>query len=157
MKPILDSKVVRKILRYLTERFIPKVTAIEESKEIDSMRVDELVGSIQTYEMTLPGPQKPKDSTFKASENEEKDTKMLYNITRDELTHMTKRIKKVMKFNKKFYKNQESRKWKRLNEQLSKEKDKGSSKGKKVECFNCGGLGHFTIDCPSPKDIKKSM
>ena len=32
---------------------------------------------------------------------------MTYNITRDELAHMAKRIKKVMKFNKRFYKNQE--------------------------------------------------
>ena len=47
-KPSLDSKVVRVILRYLQERFKPKVTAIEESKDINSMRVDELVGSIQT-------------------------------------------------------------------------------------------------------------
>ena len=49
----MDSKVVRKILRSLSERFRPKVTAIKESKDIDSMRVDELVGSIQTYELTL--------------------------------------------------------------------------------------------------------
>ena len=47
-KPSLDSKVVMVILRYLQERFRPKVTAIEESKDINSMRVDELVGSIQT-------------------------------------------------------------------------------------------------------------
>ena len=49
----MDSKVVRKILRSLSARFRPKVTAIKESKDIDSMRVDELVGSIQTYELTL--------------------------------------------------------------------------------------------------------
>ena len=53
-EPILDSKVVRTILRSLLERFRAKVTVIEESKDIDSMRLDELVGSIQTYEMTLP-------------------------------------------------------------------------------------------------------
>ena len=47
-KPSLDSKVVMVILRYLQERFRPKVTAIEESKDINSMRVDELVGFIQT-------------------------------------------------------------------------------------------------------------
>ena len=40
-----------------------------------------------------------------------------------------------MKFNKIFYKNQESRKGKKPNEQSSNEKVKGSSKGKKVECF----------------------
>ena len=82
---------------------------------------------------------------------------MTYNIARDKLAYMAKRIKKVMKFNKKFFKNQESGKEKRPNDKSSKENDKGSSKGKKVECFNCGGLRHFTIDCPSPKNIKKSM
>ena len=35
-------------------------------------------------------------------------------------------------------------------------KGKGSSRGKKVEYFNCGGLGK-AHDYPSPKDIKKSM
>ena len=56
---------------------------------------------------------------------------------------MAKKIKRVMKFNKRFYKNQESGKGKRSNEQSSNEKGKGSSKGKKVECFNYGGLGHY--------------
>ena len=45
-EPIPDSKVVRKILRYIPERFRPKVTTIEESKDIDLMRINELVGSI---------------------------------------------------------------------------------------------------------------
>ena len=53
-EPIPNSKVIRKILRSLLERFRPKVIAIEESKDIDYFRVDELVGSIQAYEMTLP-------------------------------------------------------------------------------------------------------
>ena len=74
------------------------------------MRVDELVGFIQTYEMTLPNSQKPKDFAFKASQNEEKDTKMPNNITRDELDYMAKRIKKVMKFNNFFFK-QKTRIW----------------------------------------------
>ena len=56
---------------------------------------------------------------------------------------MAKKIKRVMKFNKRFYKNQEFGKGIRSNEQSSNEKGKGSSKGKKVECFNYGGLGHY--------------
>ena len=64
-EPIPDSKVVRKILRSLPERFKSKVTAIEESKNIDSLRVDELVGSIQTYEMTLPTSHKHKETVLK--------------------------------------------------------------------------------------------
>ena len=41
-----QPKIVRKILRSLNEDFIPKVTAIIESKDVDSIHVDELVGSL---------------------------------------------------------------------------------------------------------------
>ena len=49
-----NSKVIRKILRSPPERFRPKVIALEESKDIDLMRIDKLVDFIQTYEMTIP-------------------------------------------------------------------------------------------------------
>ena len=45
-----QSKVVRKILRSLTEDFRPKVTAITESKDVETILVDELVGSLQSHE-----------------------------------------------------------------------------------------------------------
>ena len=41
-----DSKIVRKILRSLLESFRAKVTAIEESKDLDNIKVQELVGSL---------------------------------------------------------------------------------------------------------------
>ena len=41
-----QPKIVRKILRSLIENFRPKVTAITESKDVDSIPVDELVGSL---------------------------------------------------------------------------------------------------------------
>ncbi|RVW18798.1 hypothetical protein CK203_098351 [Vitis vinifera] len=59
-EPIPNSKVVRKILRSLLERFRAKVTAIEESKDVDFLKVDELVGSLQTFEMPLGSPRKSK-------------------------------------------------------------------------------------------------
>ncbi|KAL6329091.1 hypothetical protein AAG906_007438 [Vitis piasezkii] len=43
-EPISNSKVVKKILRSLPKRFRAKVTAIEESKDVDSLKIDELVG-----------------------------------------------------------------------------------------------------------------
>ena len=49
-----DSKIVRKILRSLPESFCAKVTAIEESKDLDDIKVQELIGSLQTYELSLP-------------------------------------------------------------------------------------------------------
>ena len=48
-----DSKVVRKILRLLPESFCVKVTTIKESKGLDEIKVQELIGSFQTYELSL--------------------------------------------------------------------------------------------------------
>ena len=44
-----QSKIVRKILKSLTEEFRSKVTAITKSKDVDSIPVDELLGSLQSY------------------------------------------------------------------------------------------------------------
>ena len=44
---------MRKILRSLPESFHAKVTTIEESKDLDEIKVQELIGSLQTYELSL--------------------------------------------------------------------------------------------------------
>ena len=41
-----DSKIVRKILRSLLESFHAKVIVIEESKDLDDIKVQELIGSL---------------------------------------------------------------------------------------------------------------
>lgn len=60
-----DSKIVRKILRSLLESFRAKVTTIEESKDLDDIKVQELVGSLQTYEMSQPNQWKSKSLVLK--------------------------------------------------------------------------------------------
>ena len=50
---IPEPKIVRKVLRSLPERFHAKITAIEESKDIDKIHLTELVGNLQTYELGL--------------------------------------------------------------------------------------------------------
>ena len=50
---ISEPKIMRKVLRSLLERFHAKITAIEESKEIDKIPLTELVGNLQTYELGL--------------------------------------------------------------------------------------------------------
>ena len=60
-----DSKIVRKILRSLQESFRAKVTAIEESKDLDDIKVQELVGSLQTYELSFPNQRKSKSLALK--------------------------------------------------------------------------------------------
>ncbi|KAA0066255.1 gag-pol polyprotein [Cucumis melo var. makuwa] len=48
---ILDSKIVRKVLRSSPRKFDMKVTAIEEAHDITTLRLDELFGSLLTFEM----------------------------------------------------------------------------------------------------------
>ena len=60
-----DSKVVRKILQSLPESFRAKVTAIEESRDLDEIKVQELIGSLQTYELSLPSQRKSKSLALK--------------------------------------------------------------------------------------------
>ena len=61
-----QPKIVRKILRSFTEDFRPKVTAITESKDVDSIPVDELVGSLQSYELDLPKTSKSKSMALES-------------------------------------------------------------------------------------------
>jgi hypothetical protein len=67
-KPVSDVKLIRKIVRRsLPERFKTKVTTIEESKDLEEMKIEELVGSLQTYELSLPSIKKQKTMALKAS------------------------------------------------------------------------------------------
>ena len=50
---IPEPKIVRKVLKSLHKRFHAKITAIEESKDIDKIPLTELVGNLQTYELRL--------------------------------------------------------------------------------------------------------
>ena len=41
------------------------MTAIEESKDLDEIKVQELIGSLQTYELLLPNQRKSKSLSLK--------------------------------------------------------------------------------------------
>nr|KJB10763.1 hypothetical protein B456_001G222900 [Gossypium raimondii] len=48
-----NSRLVKKVLRSLLERFTIKVTTIEYAKILESLKIDELIGSLQTFELNL--------------------------------------------------------------------------------------------------------
>ena len=48
-----NSELVRKVVCSLPKRFMSKVTSIEECRDLDSMELDELIGSLQTFELNL--------------------------------------------------------------------------------------------------------
>ena len=72
---ILELKIVRKILRSLPEWYHAKITAIEESKDIDTIPLAKLIKNLQTYEFGLVRIGKGSKSKHMAlkAKNDEKD------------------------------------------------------------------------------------
>jgi hypothetical protein len=71
-KRISNVKLIKKILRSLPERFRIKVTTTEESKDLDSLKIEELEGSLQTYEYSLSPIRKAKAIALKTSKKKNK-------------------------------------------------------------------------------------
>lgn len=73
-KLVPETRVVKKILRSLTVHFIPKITAIEESKDLNTLTENELLGSLQTFESDVlnrySSPLKNKCIAFKAQQKD---------------------------------------------------------------------------------------
>ena len=70
-----EEKLVRKTLRSLPKRFAYKVTVIEEAKDVQNMKLGELIGSLRTFEMNLEeekGDKKPKGIAFQAESRDDK-------------------------------------------------------------------------------------
>ena len=92
---ISEKKLVRKVLRSLPRRFAYKVTAIEEAKDIQTMKLDELMGSLRTFEMNLDenkGGKKEKSIAFQAKVDSDDEEDLAQCITR-----LSKKFNKVMK------------------------------------------------------------
>jgi hypothetical protein len=149
-KPVSDVKLIRKILRSFPERFRIKVTTIEESKDIEEMKIKELVGSLQTYELSLPPVKKLKTIALKASkkkveasseddsEEKEKAVAMLANNFR--------RLMRDDRFKKKF-----SEKVKKAPKEAEpEEEEKKDPRGPR--CYECSGFGHIRAKC---RNLKK--
>ena len=49
-KLFLNLVLQKKSYGLLLDRFLPKITDIEESKNLDSLTENELIGSLQTFE-----------------------------------------------------------------------------------------------------------
>src|ERR1044072_3353556 len=70
-----EEKLVRKILRSLLKRFAMKVTAIEEAQDISTLKVEELVGSLMTFEMGISDNVDKKNKSIALVSNTEEDCK----------------------------------------------------------------------------------
>ena len=94
-----DSKVVRKILRSLLESFCAKVTVIEESKDLNEIKIQELIGSLQTYKLSLPSKRKSKSLALKTiNERVEAKDHLDEDEVEKEVAYLAKNFRKFLKF-----------------------------------------------------------
>ena len=147
-----EEKMVRKILWSLPKRFDMKVTAIEEAQDISEMMVEELIGSLQNFEIIINNRVEKEDnkapSVFNAGIKE-----TYGNLEKDENL-----AESVVLLGKLFNKIVSLANWKSRAEGHNirsniREKQKGfstsneESEFKEVQCRECEGFGHIETEC----------
>ena len=65
-----ETKLVRKTLRSLPKRFAYKMVAIKKVKDVSTMTLDELMGSLQTFELNLNQNKKEKSIVVRTKEKD---------------------------------------------------------------------------------------
>ena len=153
-----QPKIVRKILRSLTEDFRPKVTAITESKDVDSIPVDELVGSLQSYELDLPKTNKSKSMALKSVDDVE-DGGFDDELSATEIAYLAKNFRNFLRNNNRRARGKntvEPRNFRRNdpikvnNTEKPREKiGQPSNNSLGQQCYGCQGYGHMKSECPT--------
>jgi len=147
-KIVSDVKLIRKILRSLPGRFRIKVTTIEENKDLEEMKIKELVGSLQTYALSLPLAKKLKTIALKASKKKVKVSSGDDSEDEEKVVAMLAKYFGRLMRNERFKKFSEKMK-KVPREAEPEEAEKKDPKGPR--CFECSGFGHIRADCGNLK------
>lgn len=81
---MFEEKLARRIIRSLPKRFDMKITNIEEPHDLSSIKVDEIIGSLQTFEMSINDRSEKKNKCIAFDSNSEGDhgDKEMHNIKR---------------------------------------------------------------------------
>lgn len=58
-KSYTTSNHVKKILRSLSVRYIPKVTAIQEAKDMKKISIESRISNLKSHELELNGDEEP--------------------------------------------------------------------------------------------------
>src|SRR4030043_129142 len=114
---------VKKILRSLPAKWRPKVTAIEEARDLNALSLENLISSLKCHELGFPEAESSKKSksialkskdkeakAFKAAESEEESVEEDFGDSEaEELEPLTNRLKRWSGKNKKFSRSSSSK------------------------------------------------
>ena len=147
---IEDAKVVRKILRSLLESFRSKVTTIEESKDLDEIKIQELIRSLQIYELGLPSHKSNKSLALKTINERISDSSDEEDVEK-EVAFLAKNFRKFLKIknNGKSFGKGKFLSSKNDKREFKKKDGKDSSSTQGIVCYECNGHGHLKKECPN--------
>ena len=151
-----QPKIVKKILRSLIENFRSKMIAITESKDVDSIHIDELVGSLQSYELDLPKTSKSKSMALKLVDDVEV-SGFDDELFATEIAYLAKNVRNFLRNNNRkardantaeprnFRKNDPTK----VNNNDKPREEVGQSSNNSIgpQCFGCQGYGHMKFEC----------
>ncbi|KAH9715585.1 hypothetical protein KPL71_021114 [Citrus sinensis] len=137
-----NSEKVKKIIRSLPKEWRPKMTVIEEAKDLNVLPIDDLIGSLIFYEEDLAAKkdneEKKKSIALKASKHESDEESEL---DEEEMDMLARRFRKLFK------KSSERRKFRDLKNRKEKKEV--------IKCYKCKKSGHIRTDCPLLNKFKK--
>ncbi|KAH9679703.1 hypothetical protein KPL71_026239 [Citrus sinensis] len=141
-KTFSNSNKVKKIIRSLPKEWRQKRTAIEEAKDLNILPIDDLIGSLISYEEDLEAErgneEKKKNIALKASKHESDEESKL---DEEEMDVLARRFRKLFK------KSGERRKFRDLKNRKEKKE--------LIKCYECKKLGHIRTECPLLNKLKK--
>ncbi|KAH9716076.1 hypothetical protein KPL71_021332 [Citrus sinensis] len=141
-KTFSNSEKVKKIIRSLHKERRPKRTAIEEAKDLNVLPIDDLIGSLISYEEDLAAEkeheEKKKNIALKVSKRESDEESEMDD---EELAMLARRFRKFYK------KNNEQRKFRGYKNKKEKKE--------KITCYECKKPGHIRPECPLLNKLKK--
>ncbi|CAM8999210.1 unnamed protein product [Rhodiola kirilowii] len=161
-KPIDEERLASKVLRSLPPRFAMKVTAIEEMHDITTLKLDELMGSLRTYEINHDFQTgKENGIALKADMTEDK---LDSGCTTEQLAMMAQNFgRMVRKINRRGPEQGQSsstgyRNWKSGRPRSTDSRQDLSDKAKEeFQCHECKGFGHIASQCANTLMKKKAM
>nr|XP_023915748.1 uncharacterized protein LOC112027301 [Quercus suber] len=125
------------------------VTAIEERKDLDEIKIQELIGSLQTYDLGLPS-HKPSKLLALKTINKRMDDSFEEDDVEKEVAFLAKNFRKFLKMKnsgKLFSKGKFSSP--KSDRRKFKKKDGNDSHTQGIVCYECNSHGHLKKECPN--------
>nr|GEU64297.1 zf-CCHC domain-containing protein/UBN2 domain-containing protein [Tanacetum cinerariifolium] len=145
-----SKNYVRKFLKALHPKWRAKVTTIEDSKDLTSLSLDELIGNLKVYEVMIKRDfeivkstrEQSRSLAMKAKKESSDEENSTFDSEDEKYAMVVKDFKKFFKRRGRFVRQPRD-------ERKSFQRSKDDKNGKiERKCFRCEDLNHLIGECP---------